>query len=321
MSTFYSLWILAQAEGAVDAEVQATATAESGGEEGLGQVAGEMKSLFGRAFQGDAEAIVLLGVQYVLPAAGLLLLLIVAYFVAKFLAGLVSKPITKKIDPTLGKFFGKLVFYLVMIGSLLGVLGSVGVNIAAFAAVLAAAGFAIGLAFQGTLSNFAAGIMLLVFRPFKVGDVINAAGITAKVDEIDLFSTTFDTPDNRHIIVPNSKIFGDTIENVTYHPERRVDVAVGIEYAADIDRTREVLIAAVESVPGRIDREGRGYQIYLKELGASSLDWAVRVWFPTADYWLKKEELTRAVKMHLDEAGIGIPFPQMDIHVDGKLGE
>ncbi|MEO0515586.1 MAG: mechanosensitive ion channel family protein, partial [Planctomycetota bacterium] len=111
------------------------------------------------------------------------------------------------------------------------------------------------------------------------------------------------------------------IENVTYHPERRVDVAVGCEYSADIDRTREVLTAAVESVAGRIDGEGRGYQIYLKELGSSSLDWAIRVWFPTADYWAKKEELTRAVKMHLDEAGIGIPFPQMDVHLDGKLGE
>ncbi|MEO0515392.1 MAG: mechanosensitive ion channel domain-containing protein, partial [Planctomycetota bacterium] len=182
----------------------------------LAETGAEVKGLLGQAIQGDAEAIITLAVQYLLPAVGLLLLLIVAYFVAKFLAGLVSRPVTKKVDPTLGKFFGKLVFYLVMVGAVLGVLGSVGVNIAAFAAVLAAAGFAIGLAFQGTLSNFAAGIMLLVFRPFKVGDVINAAGITAKVDEIDLFSTTFDTPDNRHIIVPNSKIFGDTIENVTY---------------------------------------------------------------------------------------------------------
>jgi small conductance mechanosensitive channel len=229
--------------------------------------------------------------------------------------------VTKKVDPTLGKFAGQLVFYVVMIGALLGVLGKMGVSVASFAAVIAAAGFAIGLAFQGTLSNFAAGVMLLVFRPFKVGDVVNAAGITAKVGEIDLFTTAFDTPDNRHIIVPNSSIFGSTIENVTFHPERRVDVAVGCDYAADIDKTREVLTAAVESVPGRIDGEGRGFQIYLTGLGDSSVDWAVRVWFPTPDYWAKKEELTRAVKMHLDEAGVGIPFPQMDVHIDGKLGD
>ena len=287
----------------------------------LSETGEEVKGLLGQAIHGNTEAIVTLAVQYLLPAVGLLLLLIVAYFVAKFLSGLVSRPVTKKVDPTLGKFFGKLIFYLVMVGAVLGVLGSVGVNIAAFAAVLAAAGFAIGLAFQGTLSNFAAGIMLLVFRPFKVGDVVNAAGITAKVDEIDLFSTTFNTPDNRRIMVPNSSIFGDTIENVTFNAERRVDVAVGCEYSASIDDTRAVLTAAVESVSGRIDGEGRGFQIYLKELGGSSVDWAVRVWFPTPDYWAKKEELTRAVKMHLDEAGIGIPFPQMDVHIDGKLGD
>lgn len=289
--------------------------------ESIGETAGQVKSLLGQALQGDTEAIIFLGLKYVVPALGLLLVLIVAYFVARFLSRMVSTPVSKKVDPTLGRFFGKLVFYGVMVGALLGVLGSVGVNIAAFAAVLAAMGFAIGLAFQGTLSNFAAGVMLLVFRPFKVGDVITAAGITAKVNEIDLFTTTFNTPDNRRIIVPNSSIFGDTIENATFNPHRRVDVAVGCEYSADIDRCREALTAAVESIEGRVEGEGRGFQIYLTGLGSSSVDWAVRVWFPTPDYWAKKEELTRAVKMHLDQAGIGIPFPQMDVHVDGKLGD
>ncbi|MEM7627254.1 MAG: mechanosensitive ion channel domain-containing protein [Planctomycetota bacterium] len=282
-----------------------------------GEKAGDLVS---DAFGGDTDALTQLAVDYGLPAVLMLLVLIVAYFVGKFLGRAVSSPVTKKVDPTLGKFTGKLVFYIVMIGALLGVLGKVGVSVASFAAVIAAAGFAVGLAFQGTLSNFAAGVMLLVFRPFKVGDVINAAGITAKVDEIDLFTTSFDTPDNRHIVVPNSSIFGSTIENITHHPERRVDVAVGCDYSASLDKTREVLTKAVESVEGRIDGEGRGFQIFLSELGGSSVDWAVRVWFPTADYWAKKEELIRAVKMHLDDAGIGIPFPQMDVHVDGKLG-
>lgn len=293
-----------------------------------GEAAGEIKKttdstggVLSDAWGGDTDALVELGVRYGLPAVLMLLVLIVAYFVGKFLGRAVSAPVSKKVDPTLGKFTGKLVFYIVMIGALLGVLGKMGVSVASFAAVIAAAGFAIGLAFQGTLSNFAAGVMLLVFRPFKVGDVVCAAGITAKVGEIDLFTTSFDTPDNRHIIVPNSAIFGSTIENITHHPERRVDVAVGCDYSANLDKTRDVLAAAVESVSGRIDGEGRGYQIFLSELGGSSVDWAVRVWFPAADYWAKKEELTRAVKMHLDDAGIGIPFPQMDVHVDGKLGE
>ncbi|MEM8739686.1 MAG: mechanosensitive ion channel domain-containing protein [Planctomycetota bacterium] len=321
--------VLAQSDTPTTGEAGSTSgtpgSAESNGTaEGSGDPAElkeEISGLLGQALEGDYEAVLTLGVKYVLPALGLLLLLVVAYFVAKFLARVVSRPVSQRVDPTLGKFFGKLVFYGVMLGALLGVLGSVGVNIAAFAAVLAAAGFAIGLAFQGTLSNFAAGVMLLVFRPFKVGDVINAAGITAKVNEIDLFTTTFDTPDHRRIMVPNSSIFGDTIENVTHHAERRVDVAVGCAYSADLDTTRETLSAAVESVAGRIDGDGRGYQVYLTGLGGSSVDWAVRVWFPTADYWAKKEELTAAVKNHLDRAGIGIPFPQMDIHVDGKLGE
>ncbi|MEO1237385.1 MAG: mechanosensitive ion channel domain-containing protein [Planctomycetota bacterium] len=312
--------ILAQADGVPETE----GTEETSGpptEDQISDKGEEAKGLIGDALQGDTQAITTLVTDYGIPIITVLLVLIVAYFVGKFLGRAVSSPVTKKVDPTLGKFTGKLVFYIIMIGALLGVLGKVGISIASFAAVIAAAGFAVGLAFQGTLSNFAAGIMLLVFRPFKVGDVINAAGITAKVNEIELFTTTFDTPDNRRIIVPNSSIFGGTIENITHHGERRVDVAVGCDYSADIDTTRATLNAAVESVTGRIDGEGRGYQVFLSELGASSVDWAVRVWFPAADYWGKKEELTRAVKMHLDEAGIGIPFPQMDIHVDGKLGD
>ena len=157
------------------------------------------------------------------------------YFVAKFLSRLASAPVKMKVDETLGKFTGKLVFYVLMIFVFIAVLGRVGVEVTSFAAIMAAAGFAIGLAFQGTLSNFASGVLLLVFRPFKVGDVINAAGITAKVYEIDLFTTTFDTPDNRRIVVPNSSIAGGTIENITFHGQRRLDVAVGVDYSADID--------------------------------------------------------------------------------------
>ncbi|MEM6458361.1 MAG: mechanosensitive ion channel family protein [Planctomycetota bacterium] len=315
LDRLFLLPLLAQAEG----EPSPEPPTEEGVADGLGAAAEEAKSLLGRAIQGDTGAIVELAIQFGVPAALMLLVLIVAYFVGKFLSRAVSAPVAKKVDPTLGKFAGKLVFYIVMIGALLGVLSRFGINIATFAAVIAAAGFAIGLAFQGTLSNFAAGVMLLVFRPFKVGDVINAAGITAKVNEIELFTVTFDTPDNRRIIVPNSAIFGDTIENITHHPERRVDVPVGCDYSADLDKTREVLTAAVESVEGRIDGEGRGFQVYLTGLGDSSVDWALRVWFPAADYWAKREQLVRAVKRHLDEAGIGIPFPQMDVHLDGKV--
>ncbi len=270
------------------------------------------------AATGDFDAILGLTLSYAVPAMLLLLALLAAYFVGKFLSRLVSKPISDRVDVTLGRFLGKLVFWIVMVGSILGVLGAFGLNIASFAAVIAAAGFAVGLAFQGTLSNFAAGIMLLVFRPFKVGDVVTAAGLTAKINEIDLFFTRFDTFDNRHIIVPNSEVFNNTIENATFYPDRRIDLNVGVSYDADIDKTREVLEAAVRSVDGLIEGENRGLQIYLMDMGDSAIKWIVRAWHPTADYWLKRELLVRAVKQHLDKADINIPYPQMDVHLADK---
>jgi small conductance mechanosensitive channel len=182
---------------------------------------------------------------------------------------------------------------------------------------LAAAGFAVGLALQGTLANFSAGVMLLIFRPFKAGDVIDVAGVKGKVQEISLFTTELDTPDNRRLIVPNGSIFGSTIENVTFHPIRRVDVAVGTDYPADLNATRKVLEDAAASVQPQAD--GKEPQVYLSELGDSSIAWSVRVWTSTEDYWGVKEELTQKVKDALDEAGIGIPYPQMDVHMDGAL--
>lgn len=267
----------------------------------------------------DTEAIMVLVTQFVLPAVLVLVVLLIAYVIAVFLRKIVGTAVSKRIDETLGKFLGKIVFWAILIFAFLGVLNKFGISIAAFAAVVAAAGFAIALAFQGTLSSFASGIMLLAFRPFKVGQVVNVGGILGKVDEIDLFNTTFDTFDNRRIIMPNATIFGSTIENVSFHAERRVDVAVGVAYDADIDQTREVLNKAAESIEGVIEGEGRGHQVLLLELGASSVDWSVRIWVPAADFWPQKEALIRAVKMHLDEAGLSIPFPQMDVHIDGEI--
>ena len=255
-------------------------------------------------------------VRYGIPAITVLVVIVVAFFIASFLARMGSSPVRKRVDETLGRFVGKLIFYLIMVCAILGVLQYFGIGVASFAAVLAAAGFAIGLAFQGTLSNFSAGIMLLVFRPFKVGDVINAAGITAKVNEIDLFTTTFDTPDNRRIIVPNGAIASSTIENISFHAERRVDVSVGTDYGADLQKTRDTLTAAAESLKEFvIEGEGRGYQIVLGDLGDSAIGWTVRFWTSAGDYWAVKEKLTAAVKDHLDAAEIGIPYPQIDVHM------
>ena len=269
--------------------------------------------------QGDVTAVMPLVSKYIWPVVQALLLLIVAYFVGKLLSRLARGPVVRHVDQTLGIFVGKLVFYAIMIFAVLGVLGKFGVSVASFAAVIAAAGFAVGLAFQGSLSNFAAGILLLVFRPYKVGDVINAAGITAKVVEIELFNTVFDTFDNRRIIVPNSQVGSGTIENITFHAERRVEVPVGVSYDADLEKTREVLSAAAESLKDlMVEGEGRGYLVLLDGLGDSAVNWKVLFWAKSSDFLDAKQALTAAVKNHLDQAGLGIPFPQMDVHLRTK---
>ena len=255
---------------------------------------------------------------FLLPVIGALVLIFAAFFVAGWVKRLTLRGLKKtKLDITLAKFFANFLRYTILIVALVAILGYFGVETASFAALLAAAGFAIGMAFQGTLSNFSAGIMLLVFRPFRVGDVISVAGITGRVDEIELFSTHLNTQDNRRMIVPNGSIFGSIIENVTYHDARRVDVTVGTDYGADLDRTRNVIEEAAASVPGRI--EDRGVEAYLVGLGGSSIDWEARVWCDPNDYFTVKDALTRAVKIGLDEAGIGIPFPQRDVHIDGVV--
>jgi len=249
------------------------------------------------------------------PLVKVLILLVAVFVISGWAKRLVMGASRRaKVDETLSRFFGSMTRWGVLLLGVLAILETFGVSTTSFAAVIAAMGFAVGLALSGTLGNFAAGVMLLIFRPFKVGDVVSAAGITAKVHEIELFTTVFDTPDNRRIVVPNSSIFGSNIENITFHPKRRVDVAVGTEYSADLDRTREVLMEVARDVEGRLPEEDP--VVYLNELGSSSINWAIRVWTTTADFWAVRERLTRNVKVALDNAGIGIPFPQMDIHLD-----
>ncbi len=249
---------------------------------------------------------------------GAVLFLLGAWVLAGWTRRVVRRALERtRFDQTLTLFFSSMARWAVLLMAIVSCLAIFGIQTTSFAAVLGAAGLAIGLAFQGALSNIASGVMLLVFRPFEVGDVVSAGGITGKVAEIQLFTTVFDTPDNRRIIMPNSLIFGATIENVTHHHTRRVDVAVGCDYGADIDRTRAVLEAAVAKVDGVLEEPGP--QVLLSELGASSVDWIVRVWTSTDEYWAVKEALTRSVKYELEGAGIGIPFPQMDVHVDGSL--
>jgi small conductance mechanosensitive channel len=250
-----------------------------------------------------------------LNVAGAILLLILTFIVAGWAKRATRAGVERaNLDPTLSRFFGSFARYTVLILGGLAILGIFGVSVASFAAILAAAGFAVGLALQGTLSHFAAGIMLLLFRPFGVGDKVSAADVTGKVVEIGLFTTLFDTPDNLRIIVPNSALFGSTIENHTHHDTRRVDVAVGTDYDADLQTTRSILEEVAASVEGGLTDPAP--QVYLSELGASSIDWAVRVWTQTPDYWAVRERLTTQLKEALDAQDIGIPYPQMDVHLD-----
>lgn len=248
-------------------------------------------------------------------AIKVLLLLLFAWFIAGWLRRIVERALTRvKFDTTLTKFFASMSSWLVLVLAVLGCLGIFGVETTSFAAVIGAAGIALGLAFQGTLSNFAAGIMLLVFRPFKVGDSVTIAGQSGKIEAIDLFTSALDTFDNRRFVIPNSAVFGSVIENITYHPIRRAEIAVGVAYSADIDHTRSVLTTAAEQVPGRLEQPAPA--VVLLDLGASSVNWSVRVWARTSEFSDVKQATIRSVKIALDEAGIGIPFPQMDIHLD-----
>jgi len=245
-----------------------------------------------------------------------ILIILVSVMIAGRARNFVEKAIRRaRVDETLAKFFAQLAKWAVIIVGLISAIGYMGVPTASFAAVIGGASLAIGLAFQGSLGNLAAGVMLLVFRPFKIGDVVSVGGVTAKVAQIDLFTTLLDTFDNRRVIMPNGNIFGSEIENITHHPTRRVDVSVGTEYKADLDKTREILMRAARGVQGGLSDPAP--VVFLDKLGDSSINWQVRIWSKTADYWDVRERLTRAVKVALDEAGVGIPFPQMDVHIEG----
>ncbi len=256
--------------------------------------------------------------EYGLKVIGVIIFLIIALIIAGWARGLVRRSMERRnIDPALTGFFASLVRWMILIAAFIGALGVFGVETTSFAAVLGGASLAIGLAFQGSLGNFSAGVMLLIFRPFTVGDIVSTGGVTGKCVEIGLFTITLDTPDNRRIIVPNGAVFGETIENITYHDVRRVDVAVGVDYGSDLNVVRQVLEKAAASVKNQVpDREP---QIFLDSLGGSSIDFQVRVWNAPAGYWDTWQETTQAVYEHLNEAGIGIPFPQMDVHVDGSV--
>jgi small conductance mechanosensitive channel len=255
------------------------------------------------------------GIDLALDVAKVLVLLFGAWLLSRWVSGAIRRRAerAKRLDPTLTIFFSNLVRWAILAFAFVATLGIFGIETTSFAALIAAVGLAVSLGFQGTLGHLAAGVMLLVFRPFKVGDAVKIGGNSGTVREIELFATVIDTPDNRRLIVPNGAVFGSTIENMSHNPMRRVDVVVGTAYDADLERTREILLAAATALPQRI--ADRDPVVVLDELAASSVNWSIRVWVATSDVLAGKDALLAACKKALDAASIGIPFPQVEVHM------
>ena len=260
-----------------------------------------------------------------LAAYGLkIILAIIIFIVGRWVARLFSK-LTKRImekrdvDQTLQSFVGNLVYYALLTFVVLAALSQIGIQTTSFIAVIGAAGLAIGLALQGSLSNFAAGILMIIFRPFKVGDYIEGAGVAGTVESIQIFTTQLKTPDNKIIIIPNSKISGDNIVNYSTKGSRRVDLVFGIGYGDDIDKARQVIMRIIEK-DARVMKDPAPV-VLLSELADSSVNFIARPWAKTGDYWGVYFDTTEAVKKRFDAESISIPYPQSDVHIYQQAAE
>jgi small conductance mechanosensitive channel len=252
--------------------------------------------------------------QWGLKVVGAIVVLIVGRMIAGGLRRTVRKALQKNdVDKTLVPFLANLTYYAALAVVVIAVLSLFGIQTTSLIAILGAAGLAVGLALQGTLSHFAAGVMLLIFRPFRLGDLVEVGGTIGKVEEIGIFTTTLKSTDNIMIMVPNSQIYGDTIRNYNGYDTRRVDMVMGISYDDDIGR-------AIETMDRVIKEDSRvladpAPQIAVSELADSSVNLVVRPWCKGEDYFDVKFDLTRRFKEELEGAGCSIPYPQRDVHI------
>jgi small conductance mechanosensitive channel len=264
--------------------------------------------------QATADQIIASLTEFAISVVAALAILIVGLWLAKKIKIIFSTLLTAKgVDATLIGFFASMLYGAIVVFVIIASIGKLGVNTTSFAAVIAAAGLAIGLALQGSLSNFASGVLLILFKPFKVGDFIKAGGEAGTIVEVGLLTTELKTPDNVKIIMPNSCIMGGSITNISAHPTRRVDMTVGVSYGDDLNQAKQImldLLAADERV-----LKDPAPQVAVANLGDSSVDFVVRPWVNAADYWAVKFDFTQAVKEKFDAAGVSIPFPQRDVHM------
>jgi small conductance mechanosensitive channel len=243
-----------------------------------------------------------------------LVIFIVGRWVAKLVRKFVQKMMANKdVAPVVNSFVGNLVYTALLIFVIIAALAQVGIQTTSLIAILGAASLAIGLALQGSLSNFAAGVLLIIFRPFKVGDYVECGGTAGAVEEIQIFTTQLNSPDNKKIIVPNAKVLGDTITNYSAKETRRVDLVIGVGYNDDLQKVESVL----QDVVSKNERvlKDPAPTIAVMELADSSVNFAVRPWVKTGDYWGVYFDLTKNIKLRFDAEGIAIPFPQRDVHL------
>lgn len=251
---------------------------------------------------------------YGLDVIGAIIILLIGYILSKRVPAILLKVMNKKgIDPTVGKFMASLTKFMILAVTFIFVLSQFGVQTASLIAVLGAAGLAIGLALQGTLSNVAGGVMLLIFRPMKVGDFVDTAGHAGTIKSIGLFTTEMATGDNVQIIIPNGSVWGSAIRNFSFHPTRRLDLVMGIAYEDDIDKAQAVM-AKVILADDRSHKDPAPL-IEVGELADSSVNFVIRVWCDSGDYWALKWALTKAIKQAFDAEEISIPYPQRVVHM------
>ena len=244
-----------------------------------------------------------------------ILIYFIGKIVVKVLVSVFVKVMSKsKYDDMLVDFLKSIVHAILMLFVIIASLNQLGVNTTSLVAILGAAGLAIGLSLQDSLKNFAAGVMLLVFRPFKAGNFIDAGGVSGTVVSVGVFSTTMNTPDNKEIIVPNGNIYGGNIVNYSAKATRRVDMVFGIGYDDDLLKAKQVLEEMLQA-DERVLKDP-AYTVAVGELGDSSVNIVVRPWVKSVDYWAVMFEFTEAVKLRFDQEGISIPYPQMDVHVN-----
>lgn len=253
--------------------------------------------------------------QWLISIAFAIAIVIVGRIVVKWLVKLIRKLMVRsEFDPILVNFASSIANAVLLLFVFIAALDQLGVNTTSLIALLGAAGLAIGLALQGSLQNFAAGVMMIVFRPFKLGDFIEAGGVMGIVEQISIFSTTMNTVDNREIIIPNGQIYAGAITNYSAKDTRRIDMVFGIGYGDDMLKAKEIMDEILAKHELVLDEPAP--VVAVAELADSSVNFNVRPWVNSADYWDVRSELIEQIKLAFDKTGISIPYPQMDIHTD-----